>query len=227
MARNYAVLPHEYLEEMDCLSDAEFGRLMRALLVYSSTGKLPALSGNEKILAKRVVMQEDRYQQYYSDLTEKRSDAGKKGMASRWGDKGITADNKDNNVTPVITADNKDNYTETKTKTKTEINPVTDVTGRDTRTREALARHKYGQYDNVLLSDEDLSKLQSEFPTDWEARIERLSEYMAYKGVSYKSHLATIRAWARKDAQQPTQPPPQKEESFAELAARMAQKGVR
>ena len=97
----------------------------------------------------------------------------------------------------------------------------------DTRTRETPARHKYGQYANVLLSDEDMSKLQGEFPTDWEARIERLSEYMAYKGVSYKSHLATIRAWARKDAQQQSQQPTQKEESFAELAARMAQKEVR
>ena len=61
------------------------------------------------------------------------------------------------------------------------------------------ARHKYGRYDNVLLSDDDLKKLKAEYPHDWEARIERLSEYMASKGVKYKNHLATIRAWARKD----------------------------
>lgn len=29
--------------------------------------------------------------------------------------------------------------------------------------------------------------------TDWQARIENLSSYMASKGVSYKNHLATIR----------------------------------
>ena len=61
-------------------------------------------------------------------------------------------------------------------------------------------RHKYGEYMNVLLTDEDLDKVKAEFP-DWEARIERLSSYMASTGKSYKNHLATIRNWARKDSQ--------------------------
>ena len=60
-------------------------------------------------------------------------------------------------------------------------------------------RHKYGAYKNVLLSDEDYTKLQAEFPHDWSERIERLSEYIASTGKSYKNHLATIRSWARKD----------------------------
>lgn len=60
-------------------------------------------------------------------------------------------------------------------------------------------RHKYGEYTNVLLSDTDLEKLKAEFPSDWKERIERLSNYMESKGVSYKNHLATIRNWARRD----------------------------
>lgn len=60
-------------------------------------------------------------------------------------------------------------------------------------------RQKYGKYNNVLLSDEDMEKLKNEFPSDYEERIERLSEYIASSGKSYKSHLATIRMWARKD----------------------------
>lgn len=60
-------------------------------------------------------------------------------------------------------------------------------------------RHKHGEYKNVLLSDEDYEKLKSEFPSDYEERIERLSSYMASTGKSYKNHLATIRNWARKD----------------------------
>ncbi len=66
---------------------------------------------------------------------------------------------------------------------------------------ENKVRHKYGQYANVLLTDEDLEKLKNEFPDDWKDRIERLSEYMASTGKSYKSHLATIRNWARRDAE--------------------------
>lgn len=62
-----------------------------------------------------------------------------------------------------------------------------------------VIKHKYGQYENVILSDAALEKLQNEFPADWEDRIERLSEYMASHGKTYKDHLATIRCWARKD----------------------------
>ena len=60
-------------------------------------------------------------------------------------------------------------------------------------------RHKYGIYKNVLLTDEDMEKLKSEFPDDWQNRIERLSDYIASSGKTYKNHLATIRVWAKKD----------------------------
>lgn len=59
-------------------------------------------------------------------------------------------------------------------------------------------KHKYGEYNNVLLTDEELDKLKTEYP-DWEERIERLSSYIASTGKRYKSHYATIRNWARKD----------------------------
>lgn len=67
------------------------------------------------------------------------------------------------------------------------------------RAQKKEPRHKYGEYQNVLLSDTDLAKLKAEFPTDWEERIERLSGYMESKGKTYKNHLATIRNWARQD----------------------------
>lgn len=62
-----------------------------------------------------------------------------------------------------------------------------------------VTRHKYGAYRNVLLSDDELSRLKAEFPEDWQQRIERLSEYMASTGKQYRSHLATIRSWSRRD----------------------------
>lgn len=59
----------------------------------------------------------------------------------------------------------------------------------------------YGRYRNVKLTDTDLSKLKAEFPADWQERIDRLSTYMDSSGKSYKNHLATIRTWARRDAE--------------------------
>lgn len=63
------------------------------------------------------------------------------------------------------------------------------------------AKHKYGEYNNVLLTDEELEKLNNEF-ADLNERIERLSEYIASKGTKYKSHYATIKSWARKETEQ-------------------------
>ena len=63
-------------------------------------------------------------------------------------------------------------------------------------------KHKYGEYNNVLLTDEELEKLKIEYH-DLDDRIERLSSYVASTGKSYKSHYATIRNWARKEADKP------------------------
>lgn len=57
-----------------------------------------------------------------------------------------------------------------------------------------------GEFENVLITEEELEKLKERFPYDWEDRVERLSEYIQSKGKRYKSHYATILAWARKDA---------------------------
>lgn len=64
-------------------------------------------------------------------------------------------------------------------------------------------KQKYGDYKNVLLSADDFEKLKAEYPSDYLQRIERLSEYIASTGKKYKNHLATIRAWARRDKSEP------------------------
>ena len=50
-----------------------------------------------------------------------------------------------------------------------------------------------------------MQKLKAEY-SDWEERIERLSSYVASTGRKYKSHYATIRNWARKDAETKNRP---------------------
>lgn len=69
------------------------------------------------------------------------------------------------------------------------------------RKKKKPVRHKYGEYKNVLLSDDQMEKLKSEFSNDWEQRIDRVSEYCEVTGKTYKNYLATIRAWSKKDKQ--------------------------
>lgn len=64
--------------------------------------------------------------------------------------------------------------------------------------KEKPVKHKYGEYNNVLLTDAEFEKLKAEFPNDYQSRIEELSGYMQSKGARYKDHLATIRNWARR-----------------------------
>ena len=57
----------------------------------------------------------------------------------------------------------------------------------------------YGRYNNVILTDTELSELQAELPEKWAYYIERLSGYIASTGKKYKNHAATIRRWAADD----------------------------
>lgn len=61
------------------------------------------------------------------------------------------------------------------------------------------SRTAHGCYQNVFLSDADVVDLQADFPTIWQEYIERLSEYMASTGRTYKNHAATIRRWIADD----------------------------
>lgn len=57
----------------------------------------------------------------------------------------------------------------------------------------------YGEMQNVLLTDDELAKLQHDYPNDYETYIQRLSLYITSKGARYKSHYAVIRQWLVKD----------------------------
>ena len=63
-----------------------------------------------------------------------------------------------------------------------------------------------GRYQNVFLTDQEQAELQAEFPTVWQEYIERLSEYMASTGRTYKSHAATIRRWIADDRRKAAPP---------------------
>ena len=58
----------------------------------------------------------------------------------------------------------------------------------------------YGRYNNVILTDTELSGLKTELPDKWEYYIDRLSCNIASTGKQYHSHAATIYKWAQEDA---------------------------
>ena len=65
--------------------------------------------------------------------------------------------------------------------------------------REGACARARGRYENVFLTEAEAAELQANFPDVWQEYVERLSEYMASTGKTYKSHVATIRRWIGDD----------------------------
>lgn len=59
-----------------------------------------------------------------------------------------------------------------------------------------IKKKKYGEFNNVLLTDEEYAKLESSNLLPY---IKKLDSYIASKGKRYKSHYATILNWSRRD----------------------------
>lgn len=68
-----------------------------------------------------------------------------------------------------------------------------------TKNKKEITKEKFGEFENVLLSADELQKLKSKLGAETESYIERLSSYIASSGKKYKSHYATILSWTQKD----------------------------
>ena len=61
---------------------------------------------------------------------------------------------------------------------------------------EKKLKHKYGEFKRVLLTDEELEKLNTEFGEEkTQKAITYLDEYIEMKGAKYKSHYLAMRKW--------------------------------
>lgn len=66
----------------------------------------------------------------------------------------------------------------------------------DIKKRNIKEKKEYGEFKNVLLTDEEYAKLEK---SNLLTYIDTLSSYIASKGKKYRSHYATILNWSRKD----------------------------
>ena len=66
----------------------------------------------------------------------------------------------------------------------------------DNNIKENNKKKSYGEFNNVLLTDEEYAKLEK---SNLLSYIETLSSYIASKGKKYKSHYATILNWSKKE----------------------------
>lgn len=101
--RSSFILLLEHIHTMEELTDEEFGQFVRAYAAYVETGADPEFSDRSMRMMWKTVKAFDKMNtQKYSSTSESRSEAGKRGMKSRWG-----AKSEDSKEKKVITNDNK------------------------------------------------------------------------------------------------------------------------
>ena len=186
MTKESFIVHTDDAECVEALTDEGAGRLFKALLNYSKSGAYPELSGAEAMAFMFMKKQLDRDSEKYREICEKRRLAGSLGGRPKKEEekaKGFI------NLQMEAKKPDTDNDIEKDTEKDTD----TDFFKREKE------KKPYGFYKNVHLSDAELEALKTEFPNDLGKRIERLSEYIEQTGKSYKSHYATIRAWAFKE----------------------------
>lgn len=245
------VLYDRYYEQINMLSDEQAGQLFKAIYANRSGEEIAISDPAVAILWSVIRQQMDIDDRKYQEVCDKRKSAGQKGGRPAKTANGSEEKQNEASQPKDLTEDSKETngYFEKQTKANKpnaflgfENNPDNDIDiecdidneknntpliSPQGEVKAKQTRHKYGQYKNVLLSDGDLDKLKAEYPTDWQTRIERLSEYMASTGKTYKNHLATIRAWARKDKDRsPTAGSAKKpDDGLDDLLAQMYQRG--
>lgn len=127
MARDYTPVPFEFLEEMDGLSDEEYGRLIRGMQRYSMTGEEPELEGTERLFWKRCRNTIDRYAASYDSLCAARAESGKKGgrpknqlvSGGNQNNQMVSGEKQNNLLVSGESKEKQNNLSETKTETKT------------------------------------------------------------------------------------------------------------
>ena len=79
----------------------------------------------------------------------------------------------------------------------TKVSSPLDTQKEDT-IQKKLYKRKYGEFQNVLLTDEEYQKLKDQFGDKTQSLIENLSSYLASRRKHYTSHYATILNWQRR-----------------------------
>lgn len=196
--KNYFYFLLEWAETFRALSDPQCGRLIKAMVEFEASGASPSFEDDTllhfawvtNIMPKMMTMQE-----HYRETVAKRIAAGKASATKR---------TNVNKCEQVLTSVNTSEQNEQKpTVIDLDIDKDIDIDKKEKIDRkEKPVKHQYGTYNNVLLSDVELQKLQAEFPADWQERIDNVSGYCRSHGKAYRDYLATIRNWARRDARQ-------------------------
>lgn len=202
---------------LDLLTIEQKGVIFDAILCYQTDNALPEMDEVTTIVWSVLKQDLDANNEKWDEVKAARSEAGKKGMEKRWGNKekvtndngviSVTKDyNKDNKDILLLTDDNKAYQEITKITVNVNDNVNVNENVKDKKEVSANAdtkkkqkpdtRHKCGSYGRVLLTDEEVERLISQYGAErTEEAIAFLDDYKKRKGYVSKDDNLTLRKW--------------------------------
>ena len=206
---------NSYLKSCKGLSDAEIGRLFRALMEYNVTGTTPETSGREAIAFDFIVANIDREREAYAEKCRSNSRNGKAGAEARWqtpkensGRYNRHFVNSENGKEKEEDKDKEEDKEEDKENRKEKDN--SNELSKKKSPEKAEEKGIYGEFRKVRLTEEDYTKLINRLGKDRALYyISRLDGWLA-EGHVKKNHYATILNWWRRDG---GAPPPNRKSS--------------
>lgn len=192
MGKDPAVLFYtsDFLSSTQGLTMAEIGQLIKLICVQHQTGHLTKKSIKLSVgTVSRDVLgffELDENGLYYNKRLDdevirraKYSESRQRNAKKRYENKNTYADASAMHI-----------ETETKTKTETKTETVNEA-------ENSIKKNKYGELENVELTEKQYEQLKEKFPKSYKKCIDDLSYYIASKGDKYKSHYAVILSWNR------------------------------
>ena len=196
------ILYNDYSEQFLSLSDAECGKLIKAIFVYETTSEMCKLPARASMAFSFIKNALDENRDKYAETCKKRKEAGKKSGEVRL-EKSKKKANKTNktNTCSISGTKRTDTDTETETETKTDTGTVTGTESNNTAspdmdslTPEKSAR---GEFKNVFLSDSEYQKLENEYGQRTTRDAVQLLSTRIARDNKYRdeNHYATIKSW--------------------------------
>ena len=197
MERDSMVIYRSFAQVLNSLPDKDAGKLYKAITNYAMFGIDPELSGSLEGYFNLMKPQ--------IDANNKRYENGLKGAEyGKHGGRPKTPKKPPNNPigvsdkNPIGVSENNPTGVSEKTPNENENENVNEnVNEKESKRKTPPApKHQHGEYKKVLLTDDELEKLKSEFgESRTNDAIKYLDEYIADKGYQSKCHYLAMRRW--------------------------------
>ena len=226
-----------WAEIIDELTDAEAGRFLKALMAYEKTGEIKSLTGTERIMYNVALKQIKQDAEHVAEISRIRSEARrgtlKKSNESN-NDISYQMISNDNNCKEKSSNDTQIKELRIKNKELRERDIEKECADAQPAPEKKPQKHRHGNYQHVLLTDDEFEKLQAEFPDNkGMLYIQKLDDYLENNPAKhYANHSLTIHKWIEKDEKEEAQrkkaqpQQPQQVNQYPDMYARLKAEGV-